>query len=366
MRVDVLGRQLALPPLGVQPALEVVEGDLPHHGVDHVLDLRGQQDLPRGLILRPVQQPAEGQHLAEDARRLRQRQRRRGQQLPLPRRQPLVHPVPELVRQRHHVAALAEVVEQHVGMHVHHRRMREGPRRLPRLHPGVDPAPLEERPREVRHARIEAGVGVEHRRLRLLPADLPVVLARKRRVAVPDLQLVEPEPPRLQRIVAVRELGIGRDHRVAQRLDHLGLHVVREVPRGLRRRELPPAVLDLLLLGERVGDPREERQPAGEGRRQRLRRRLPLRPVAVGEEVERRLEASASRRRPGSRAPPSSRRRAGSRPPPPPPTGRAGTSPARRRAGRASSCGCGRAPACSAPAPRPRPPPGRGRHRRSG
>ena len=135
MRVDVVGRQLALAPRGVQPALEVVEGDLPDHGVDHVLDLRGEEDLARRLVRRRVEQPAEGQHLAEDARRLRERQRRRGQELPLRRRQPLVHAVAELVRQRHHVALLAEVVEQHVGVHVGHRRVREGARRLARASP---------------------------------------------------------------------------------------------------------------------------------------------------------------------------------------------------------------------------------------
>jgi len=42
---DALGGQLAIPALGMDRALECVEGDLPHHGVDHVLDLAGEQRL---------------------------------------------------------------------------------------------------------------------------------------------------------------------------------------------------------------------------------------------------------------------------------------------------------------------------------
>src|SRR5680860_919780 len=40
---EPLARQLALAPLDMDPALEAVEGDLPDHGVEHVLDLRCEQ-----------------------------------------------------------------------------------------------------------------------------------------------------------------------------------------------------------------------------------------------------------------------------------------------------------------------------------
>ena len=49
---------------------------------------------------------------------------------PVGRRQHLMHAVAELVRQRHHVARLALVVEQHIRMRRRHGRMREGARLL--------------------------------------------------------------------------------------------------------------------------------------------------------------------------------------------------------------------------------------------
>ena len=42
---DALGGQFAVLALGVDRALERIERDLPHHGVDHVLDLAGEQRL---------------------------------------------------------------------------------------------------------------------------------------------------------------------------------------------------------------------------------------------------------------------------------------------------------------------------------
>ncbi len=175
-------------------------------------------------------------------------------------------------------------------MRVDDGRVREGAGGLAGLDRRVDPALVEERLGQRGHARIESGVGVEHGGARLGPRDLAVVVARQRRVAVPDLQLLEPEPARLERVVAVRQPGIGRDHRVAQRRDHLGLHVVGEVARGLRRGQFPPAVLDLLLLGQRVGHAGEQRRARGEHRRQRLGAGLAPRAVGVGEQVERGFE----------------------------------------------------------------------------
>ena len=132
--------------------------------------------LRAGGVGRGVEQLAEGQHLAEDAGGLGQRQRRRGQELALRGGEALVHAVAELVRERHHVALLAEVVEEHVGVHLGDRRMGEGAGRLAGLDRRVDPALVEERLGELGHARVEAGIGVEHGRARLGPADLAVVL----------------------------------------------------------------------------------------------------------------------------------------------------------------------------------------------
>ena len=150
---------------------------------------------------------------------------------------------------------------------------------------------LEEGLRQLGHPRVEPGIGVEHQGLGLVPGDLAVVVLGQGGVAVPDLELGQAEPARLERVVAVREPGVGGDHRVAQRLHHLGLDVVRQVPAHLRGGELAPAVLDLLLLGERVGDAGKEGQARLEHHRQRPGGGLAPAAVAVGEQVQRGLEA---------------------------------------------------------------------------
>ena len=58
----------------MQFALEIVKRDLADDRVDHVLDLASQQRLPLGFVLGSVQKLAEGQHLAENAGGLGQRQ----------------------------------------------------------------------------------------------------------------------------------------------------------------------------------------------------------------------------------------------------------------------------------------------------
>ncbi len=61
--------------------LEVVHGDLAHDGVQHVLDLAGQQDAALRRIALALQQRLEGQHLAEHRGGFGQRQRRIREQL---------------------------------------------------------------------------------------------------------------------------------------------------------------------------------------------------------------------------------------------------------------------------------------------
>ena len=151
-------------------ALEGVERDLPHHRVDHVLDLGGEHGLALLLVGGLGEQLLEGQHLAEHARGLGKRQRRRRHQRAVRRRQHLMHAVAELVGERHHVARLALVVEQHIGMRRRHGRMREGARRLAGPRRRVDPAVLEEALGDRRHLRRERAVGGQHRLLRLRPA----------------------------------------------------------------------------------------------------------------------------------------------------------------------------------------------------
>ena len=142
---QLLAGEFALPALGVDLALEGVERDLAHHGVEHVLDLARQHGKARLGRIGRIEQRPEGQHLAENARRLGQRQRRRCHQGALWRGEPLVHAMSQLVRQRHHVAGPAEIVEHEVRMGAWDGRMGERARRLAIAHRGVDPAGVEKR-----------------------------------------------------------------------------------------------------------------------------------------------------------------------------------------------------------------------------
>ena len=74
----------------------------------------------------------------------------------------------------------------------------------------------------------------------------------------------------------------GRD----QRVHHLVLHPVAEIARGDRPLEAAPLVLDLLVLGQRVGDEGEGAHVLAEHAAERLRRFLPHLPVLVREQVE--------------------------------------------------------------------------------
>ena len=168
-RVDVIGGQFALGAGGVQFAFEIIERDLAHHGVDHILDLAGQQRLALGLGRGPVQQFAKGQHFAKDAGGFGQSQRGRGQQLALTRRQNLMHAVAQLMRQGHDIARFSEVVEHDIGVDGGHGRMGKGARCLARFHAGVDPALGVERLGDGGHARVKPGIGGLHRRLGIGP-----------------------------------------------------------------------------------------------------------------------------------------------------------------------------------------------------
>ncbi len=187
-----------------------------------------------------------------------------------------------------------------------------------------------------------------------------VSVHRQRRVAVPDLHPVQPQPFALQLVVAVAQPRIGGDHGVAQRLDHFGLHVVGQVPPGLGRGHPAPAVDDFLFLGLRVVHAGEGLDVLAENARQFLRCRLALGAVLIGQQVQRALDVRAARHRPRNPAPRWFRRTAAPRRRPPRPD-RAGTSPARPTADRVSSRGCGRRRACSGQArhwPRTAPPRG--------
>ena len=101
----------------VDLALEAVERDLAHDRVDHVLDLGGEHRLAL-LAARRSCRAARGRS-ASRRRRDAVSARVSGVgaiSAPLRRGQHLVHAVAEFMGERHHVARLALVVEQHVGM----------------------------------------------------------------------------------------------------------------------------------------------------------------------------------------------------------------------------------------------------------
>ena len=238
-------------------ALESVERDLPHHGIDHVLDLGGEHGLALFVVAGVGQQFAERQHFAEHARGLGKRQRGGRHQGAVRRGQHLMHAVAELVRQRHHVARLALIVEQHIGMRRRRGRMRERARRLARPHRCVDPALGKKLLGDRRHFRRERAVSGKHGVHRLGPADGALRDRRQRRVAIPVRQFLFAEPFGFERVVAVRQPRIGGAHGRDQSIDHFALDPIVEMPRIGDVGKAAPAVGDFLVLGERIGDQRE-------------------------------------------------------------------------------------------------------------
>ena len=196
----------------------------------------------------------------------------------------------ELMGERHHVARLALVVHQHVGMRRRRGRMRERARRLAGPHRRIDPAVGEEALGDVGHARREAAIGRQHHVLRLGPGDAAGRGERQRRVAVPMRQLLLFEPAGLQPVIAMRQFRIGRAHRGDQRIDDLALDAVVEMAGVRDIGKAAPAVGNVLVLGERVGDQRKGALIGLEGLCQRLRGRLALLAVAILQEIERRLD----------------------------------------------------------------------------
>ncbi len=88
----------------------------------------------------------------------------------------------------------------------------------------------------------------------------------------------------------MRQTRIGLAHRRHQRLHHFRLDPVREMARVGDVREAAPAVGDLLVLGERIGDQREQPQIGLEGRGQRLGCRLAPFLRRILQQIERRLD----------------------------------------------------------------------------
>ena len=88
----------------------------------------------------------------------------------------------------------------------------------------------------------------------------------------------------------MRQPRIGRAHRSDQRIDHLALDAVVQMPRIRNIRKAAPAIGNLLVLGQRVGDQRKGPLIVLEGLRQRLACGLALFRRAVLQKIQRRLD----------------------------------------------------------------------------
>ena len=211
--------------------------------------------------------------------------------------------MPQLVRQRHHVAGASVIVQQQIRMRRRHGRMRERPARLAGLQRRIDPRPVEEAPADRGQIGTERAVRRQHPLARIVPRDRAVVIVGQRRIAVPVHQLRQAEPLRLHQVVAMRQPREVRAHRRDQCVDNLILHHVGAVAVAAGARVVPPRIDDLLVLRQRVGDQREQPDIPAERLADRTRRGLAHRTVAIREIVQRRAdrEVLAADRHPHAR-----------------------------------------------------------------
>ncbi len=133
---------------------------------------------------------------------------------------------------------------------------------------------------------IEAAERVEHDVASLVPGEAAVVIARERRVAVPVVERLAAEPAGLQPVVAMRQLIVGVADGGDQSIDDGVINLVGEIAVGDRVRILPPLVVDLLVLRQRIDDQREHTGARAEPVAQCLRRRPPRRRVRIVQAVE--------------------------------------------------------------------------------
>ena len=181
--------------------------------------------------------------------------------------------------------------------------------------------------------RREGAVGVQHEALRLGPGVVAPVRLRQRRIAVPPGEPFRAEPPGLQAVIAVGERGIGPLDRADQRIDHLVLDPVLQVARGDGAGETAPAVVDLLVLEQRIEDMGEEPLVFPEHGGERRGRRPAHARIGMREPVQRLLQSELPVAEREAQARRASRRTAASRPRSRPRRGRAAGAPCPRQAG---------------------------------
>ena len=289
--------QLALVAAGrVDAVLELVHRDLAEDGGDLALDRLGEQAEARAGSSASAEQPSEDDLLGEDRGRLGDRQRRVLVEDALLAGERLVQAVAELVGEGEHVAAAVRVVEEHVGVDRGDGRGAEGAAALDRGRRSVDPALLEEALNDLRGVAREGGERVGDQLAALLPGDLLVVVGDRGHAVVVG-EALDAEQPRLGLVPAPGQVVAALD-RLDQGLHRLVGGLVGEVARGEPVRVGAQAVLDRLVLEERVEDVGAGAQAGLERLGHRLGRRLALLAVGVEQAARGRRRATPARPRP--------------------------------------------------------------------
>jgi hypothetical protein len=160
----------------VDGVLEAVHRDLAEHRGHGAVERPGEQVEPLCRARRPLEQPLEHDVLAEDRRRLRERQRRREMEDPLRARKRGVHAVAQLVRHDENVVRPRRVVQHHVRVRRGHGVRAERPAALARAGRPVHVAAREELARRLAQLGGEGAVAVEHDLLGLAVGDAVVAV----------------------------------------------------------------------------------------------------------------------------------------------------------------------------------------------
>jgi hypothetical protein len=129
---------------------------------------------------------------------------------------------------------------------------------LARAGRGVDPVLFEKGLGDARHFRRKRIIGGQHDVAGLVPGHGRGLCFRQRRIAIPGIHLLHAEPSGLHGVIAVRQARIGGLDGCRQRIDHRTLDTVGQMPAVGDIGKSAPFVGNVLVLGERIGDQRED------------------------------------------------------------------------------------------------------------
>ena len=108
-------------------------------------------------------------------------------------------------------------------------RMGKGARTLARTWFGINPVAAEKRFCLLCHLLVKTGKGIQHQLARLVPAELPVITAGKRRITVPPVDRLATHPSGFQPVIAMREVGVARINRTNKCVDRVIIHIIIEI-----------------------------------------------------------------------------------------------------------------------------------------